>query len=72
MSTVRSSLGEHPVPKPKNQGSSTSAHVQKPRNTNSNGNSSPSLGDQSRRTGKHVKPQGGKGTGARKGNSLPR
>lgn len=72
MATTRSNLGEHPVPKPKNQGSSAGVHTQKPSVSKSNGNRAPSLGDQSKRRGVTPKPQGGSGTGSHKGDSLPR
>ena len=72
MASVRSSLGENPVPKPRNQGSAARSTITPNRVSQSNGDSAPALGDQSKRRGVTPKPQGGSGTGSHKGDSLPR
>lgn len=72
MATSKSPLGEPSKPRPPKQGGMKKAPTQAPRVQSSNGNSAPALGDQSKRRGVRVKPQGGSGTGGRKGNSLPR
>lgn len=72
MATVKSKMGENPVPKPSNQGSSKNHPTFPNRVSKTNGNSAPSLGDQSKRRGVYGKGQGGSGTGSHKGDSLPR
>ena len=75
MASTKSSMGENRVPKPKNQGSSTSAHVHKPDVQKSNGGFMAPTANTSRRMapanagGRGV---GGTGNGPNKGDSLPR
>lgn len=62
------------VPKPKTQGSNTSAHVKKPVTSGKPGGVGKNPGNtaQPRRTGVRVSPKGGTGNGPGKGNKLPR